>query len=113
MEKFGFTRSKQTQKLFFWTLKRLGTKEVIPSDYNLTSVIRKRLKINFQSNRISKYAIFLFAPMCTNKCTKRISKWGSVLNVRVVATITVQALQVTECGYKNRSSKFIMEKPLK
>jgi hypothetical protein len=27
--------------------------------------------------------------------------------------LQIQALQVTECGYKISSSKFIMEKPLK
>ena len=51
---------------------------------NLNLVIRKRLKMNFQIIRIRKYAFFLFALMCTNKCTERIGEWGSGLKVRVV-----------------------------
>ena len=48
-----------------------------------------------------------------NPVTKRISKRGSVLKVLQLLQLQIQALQVTECGYKNSSSKFILAKPLK
>ena len=45
---------------------------------------------------------------------KRISKRGSVLKVKGrLLQLQIQALQKTECGYKNSSSEFIMAKPLK
>ena len=49
-----------------------------------------------------------------NSEAKRISKRGNVLKVRGGCyNYRIKALQVTECGYKNSSSKFIMAKPLK
>ena len=49
--------------------------------------------------------------------SKRISKKGSALQCaqskRRLLQLQIQALQLTECGYKNSASKFIMAKPLK
>ena len=50
----------------------------------------------------------------TSSKAKRISKRDSLLKVKGwLLQLQIQALKVTECGYKNSSSKFIMAKPLK